>query len=99
MGPKSYLPAFFADSEISFHTFIFRRGILKMIEDSEMRIRTLELLNERKHDQTIKVIAKATNLGERWIRLFIKQKINEPSVVKCERLYKYLAKVDSLNLS
>lgn len=70
-----------------------------MIEDSEMRIRTLELLNERKHNQTIKAIAEATGVHQRWLRMFIKGEISEPSVVKCEALYKYLAKVDSLNLS
>ncbi len=67
-------------------------------KDHELRDKVIFMLNNRKHDCSLSKIASDTQLGERWIRSVLKND-NDPSAGRLTILYKYLAKVDSLNLS
>lgn len=58
---------------------------------SKLAEKTLELLNNRSVKLKFKDIANATGVPEGWIKVFNTGTIKEPSVVRVEKLYEFLA--------
>jgi transcriptional regulator with XRE-family HTH domain len=62
-----------------------------MKEESELYRRTEFLFKNRPHSLDTTTIAKETGLTKAWLDNFVNSK-SEPSVVRIEKLYKYLSK-------
>lgn len=67
-------------------------------QDHELRDRVIFYLKKRHYETPLRIIAAESGLKERWIRSVLTNG-NDPSAGKLTVLYKYLAKVESLNLS
>lgn len=62
--------------------------------DSRLKQACINMLRDRRHDQTFAEIERATNIPWHWISQLEKGLIEEPSVVRCETLYRYLSGKD-----
>lgn len=60
--------------------------------NTSLRDKTLFLLQTRSIQLTFEKIAKDTGLSDRWLSMFCRGKITDPSSNKIQTLYEYLAK-------
>lgn len=54
--------------------------------------KTIELITNRNRTLTYPVLAEKTGLSKHWIEKFAQGEIQQPSVIKVQKLYEFLSK-------